>query len=213
MAILSEGPLFQVIPLRKARVGILVTGSEVFDGLVEDRFIPIIGAKVQRYDCEVVQAQVVPDDREAIRVGIMDLVQSGADLVVTTAGLSVDPDDVTRLGLLDAGVTEMTYGAPVLPGAMTLLARLGAVQIIGVPACALYFKTTSFRPVAAQVAGRSQNFPPRPGKAGTRSILHPVQILHLSQVPVRHMREQNGLAVDRNFTVFTPLQRQWLVSM
>lgn len=144
MAILSEGPLFQVIPLRKARVGILVTGSEVFDGLVEDRFIPIIGAKVQRYDCEVVQAQVVPDDREAIRVGIMDLVQSGADLVVTTAGLSVDPDDVTRLGLLDAGVTEMTYGAPVLPGAMTLLARLGAVQIIGVPACALYFKTTSF---------------------------------------------------------------------
>ncbi len=144
MAVLSQGPLFRVLPLRKARVGILVTGSEVFDGLVEDRFIPIIGAKVRHYDCEVIQAQVVPDEREAIRKGVLDLVRSGADLIVTTAGLSVDPDDVTRQGLLDAGVTDMTYGAPILPGAMTLLARLGPVQVIGVPACALYFKTTSF---------------------------------------------------------------------
>jgi formylmethanofuran dehydrogenase subunit E len=64
--------------------------------------------------------------------------------VVTTAGLSVDPDDVTRQGLLDAGATELLYGTPILPGAMTLLARIGSVRIIGVPACALFFKTTSF---------------------------------------------------------------------
>jgi len=63
---------------------------------------------------------------------------------VTTAGLSVDPDDVTRQGLVDAGATDLLYGAPILPGAMTLLAKIGAVRVIGVPACALYFKRTSF---------------------------------------------------------------------
>jgi formylmethanofuran dehydrogenase subunit E len=64
-------------------------------------------------------------------------------LIITTAGLSVDPDDVTRQGLVDAGATNMLYGATILPGAMTLIARIGTVQVMGVPACALYFKTTS----------------------------------------------------------------------
>ena len=73
-----------------------------------------------------------------------ELAERGAELVVTTAGLSVDPDDVTRAGMTDAGVEDILYGAPILPGAMTLLARIGAVPVIGVPACGLYFQTTSF---------------------------------------------------------------------
>jgi formylmethanofuran dehydrogenase subunit E len=76
--------------------------------------------------------------------GIKKLLDSGIDLLVTTGGLSVDPDDVTRQGLIEAGAVDMLYGAPVLPGAMTLLAHVGDVQVIGVPAGALYFKTTSF---------------------------------------------------------------------
>ncbi len=144
MTVLRDGPLFSVLPIRRARVGILVTGSEVFEGIVEDRFIPIISAKVEALGCEVVRSTIVPDERQAIRDGIKGLIENGIDLLVTTAGLSVDPDDVTRLGLLDAGASDMLYGAPVLPGAMILLARIGSVQVMGVPACALYFKTTSF---------------------------------------------------------------------
>jgi formylmethanofuran dehydrogenase subunit E len=144
MAILGEGPLFRVLPLKPARVGVLVTGTEVFLGLVEDRFIPIIQNKVEKYGCEVVHSLIVPDDRRAISTGIRELLDAGADLLVTTAGLSVDPDDVTRQGLLDAGAADLLYGAPILPGAMTLLARIGPVRVIGVPACALYFKRTSF---------------------------------------------------------------------
>jgi len=142
--IFRHGPIMRVLPLRKARVGILVTGSEIFQGLIEDKFIPIIGAKVEAFDCRVLKAIIVPDDRRAIHDGVQDLLRHGTDLLVTTAGLSVDPDDVTRQGLMDAGATDMLYGAPVLPGAMTLLARIGTVQVMGVPACALYFKTTSF---------------------------------------------------------------------
>jgi len=143
LAVLRDGPLISVLPMRKARVGILVTGTEVFQGLIKDRFIPIISDKVERLGSRVVKSLIVPDDRAAISNGVKELLDAGADLVVTTAGLSVDPDDVTRQALIDAGTENMLYGAPILPGAMTLLARIGDAQVIGVPACALYFKTTS----------------------------------------------------------------------
>ncbi len=144
LAVLSDGPIFQVLPLRPPRVGILVTGTEVFMGLVEDKFIPIITTKVEQFGGQVQKSLIVPDERRAIGDGVKELLDCGIDLLVTTAGLSVDPDDVTRQGLGDAGATEMLYGAPIVPGAMTLLARIGPVQVMGVPACALFFKTTSF---------------------------------------------------------------------
>lgn len=144
MTLLDDGPLFKVLPMRQAKVGILVTGSEVFQGLVEDRFIPIITSKVEKYQCDVVKSLIAPDDRRMISDGVRELLQAGADLIVTTGGLSVDPDDVTRLALMDCGLQDMLYGAPILPGAMTFLARLNGTQVMGVPACALYFKTTSF---------------------------------------------------------------------
>ena len=144
MRILHDDPLFRVIPLRRASIGTLVTGNEISDGLIEDKFGPIIEAKAEQLGCRVVQTLIVPDEREAISRGVKRLVECGADVLVTTAGLSVDPDDVTRQGLIDAGATDVIYGAPILPGAMTLVARIGKVRILGVPACALYFKTTAF---------------------------------------------------------------------
>jgi len=145
LSILSEEPLlFRVEPMRRAKVGILVTGSEVFQGLVEDKFIPIMTAKVARFGCPVVDATIVPDDKQAIQDGLTRLIAAGADCIVTTAGLSVDPDDVTKPALEEYGITDCIYGIPVLPGAMTLVGRLCDVQVIGVPACALYCKTTSF---------------------------------------------------------------------
>lgn len=144
LSILSDGPVFSVLPLRQPRVGILVTGTEVFMGVVEDKFVPIITTKVEHYGGQVLKSLIVPDDCRAISDGVRELLDAGIDLLVTTAGLSVDPDDVTRQGLVDAGAGDLLYGAPILPGAMTLLARIGPVQVMGVPACALYFKTTSF---------------------------------------------------------------------
>lgn len=144
MGVLRDGPILRVLPFRKARVGILVTGNEVFQGLIEDRFIPIIRGKVERLGCTVVKSLIAPDDREAIGRGIRELLDAGSDLIVTTAGLSVDPDDVTRQALLEAGAADVLYGTPILPGAMILLARIGSAQIMGVPACALYFKRTGF---------------------------------------------------------------------
>lgn len=143
---LEGGPLFSVQPLRKARVGILVTGTEVFQGIIEDKFIPIITAKVAMLGCEVVRTDIVPDDRAMMGRAVTEMRAAGADLLVTTGGLSVDPDDVTRQALLDAGLTDVLHGVPVLPGTMSLIGRIpgqgGDMQVLGVPACALYFKTT-----------------------------------------------------------------------
>lgn len=160
---LEGGPLFSVAPMRKAKVGILVTGAEVFQGLIEDKFIPIVSAKVEHFGCGVVKTIIAPDDVAHLRQSVASIREAGADLLVTTGGMSVDPGDVTRAALMEAGVQDVLYGAPVLPGAMSLVGWLpapgssdpqpatgylslpdGAMQVVGVPACALYFKTTLF---------------------------------------------------------------------
>lgn len=144
MAILAEDSLFKVLPLRKAKAGILVTGTEIFEGITEDKFIPIISSKIKAYQGRIVESRIAPDNRDLICKGAKELCAKGIDLLITTAGLSVDPDDVTRQGLVDAGATDLIYGSPLLPGAMMLLGRIGEIQLMGVPACALYFKTTAF---------------------------------------------------------------------
>jgi len=147
-AVLASGPLFRVAPIKPARVGVLVTGTEVFQGLIEDKFAPVIREKVERLGSSVIVVDIVPDEASRIADSVGKMLSAGADLIVTTAGLSVDPDDVTRKGLLKAGLTDWFYGAPLLPGAMTLIGHLpgpnGMARVMGVPACALFHKTTSF---------------------------------------------------------------------
>jgi len=143
MAVLEDGPVFEVLPLRQARVGVLITGDEVFNGMIEDRFEGIVRSKLAALNCTLQRAIIAPDRREDIRDAARSLLDEGCELLITTAGLSVDPDDVTRHGLLDAGAHDLLYGAPILPGAMTLIGRIGNARLLGVPACALFFKTTS----------------------------------------------------------------------
>lgn len=144
--ILRSGPLFRVLPLRSARIGVLVTGTEVFQGIIEDKFVPLITAKARQYGSRVVCSVIAPDDPAQLAAAIQTILNSGADMLITTGGLSVDPDDLTRQALLNAGLRDVLHGAPVLPGTMSLLGTLDAgsrpVQVIGVPACALYYKTT-----------------------------------------------------------------------
>jgi len=94
---------------------------------------------------------IVPDEREAITKAAKAMLDGGCEVVITTAGMSVDPDDVTRAGLVDAGLHGDLYGVPMLPGTMTLVGKLGNAAIIGVPACALFYKTTAFDVVLPRI--------------------------------------------------------------
>ncbi len=146
MDVLDSGPIFTVLPLKSAKAGVLITGEEVFSGKIEDRFEGIIRAKLAALGSSVHKTIIAPDKREAIAQAARDLLDAGCDLIITTAGLSVDPDDVTRHGLVDAGAHDLVYGAPILPGAMALVGRIGKpdqARLLGVPACALFFKNTS----------------------------------------------------------------------
>jgi len=91
MSILSEGPLFKVLHLRRPNVGALITGTEVFMGLIEDKFVPIITAKVENFGGRVVKSLIVPDDRRAISAGVKELLDLGVDLLVTTRGCPWTP--------------------------------------------------------------------------------------------------------------------------
>lgn len=147
LAVLSDKPIFSVLPMRRAKMGILVTGTEIFQGIIQDKFIPVMRAKAQQYGCDVVEAIIAPDSVTEITRAIEKIRQAGADVLVTTGGLSVDPDDVTRNALFAAGITQVVHGVPVLPGTMSVVGILPGdppIQVIGVPACALYYKTTFF---------------------------------------------------------------------
>jgi len=138
----QNGAVLAVKPLRQARVGLVITGNEVFHGLIEDRFAPVLSAKVTALGSEVDGIAFAPDDEELIAKAIGNHLDRGCDLIMLSGGMSVDPDDVTRKGIRMAGATEMNYGSAVLPGAMFLAAYIGEVPLLGIPACGLYHRIT-----------------------------------------------------------------------
>ena len=141
-------PLLQILPFSHARVGIVTTGSEVFKGRIEDAFGPAVRAKLSEYDTEIMGQKIVDDKQEDIVAAIGGFVDQGADMVLCTGGMSVDPDDRTPGAVKAFGADIVSYGAPVLPGAMFLLAYFQngdkTVPILGLPGCVMYAKRTIF---------------------------------------------------------------------
>jgi hypothetical protein len=136
------GGIFQIKPLQKGNVGLVITGNEVFTNLVEDQFEPVLRKKMDDLRLKITGVAFVPDDPHLIEQEIRNFLSQGADLILTTGGMSVDPDDLTREGIRQAGATEFIYGAAVIPGAMFMLAYIDEVVVLGVPACGLYHEAT-----------------------------------------------------------------------
>lgn len=155
LAVINAEPPVKVLPLRQARAGLLITGTEVFTGLIEDRFEPILTAKLTALGSSVAGVRLAPDDADAIAKAVDELLAEGADLILTTAGMSVDPGDVTRAGLDRAGLEVDFFGVPITPGNMSLYGRLpgplGPVDVIGIPACALFYKITALDVILPRV--------------------------------------------------------------
>jgi hypothetical protein len=140
----KQYPVISVMPYRKLNIGAVVTGSEIFEGLIQDEFDKYVGKKLNEHGCRVVKKILAPDKPEAIAAAIGELKDLGCELILATGGLSVDPDDVTRQGVKKIGAQIIAYGAPVLPGAMFMYAKLHATPILGLPACVYYHPSTIF---------------------------------------------------------------------
>ena len=137
-------PILNVLPMQAKKVGIITTGSEVFKGRIEDKFTPILQSKLAVYGCEMVFHKVCNDDPAGITAAILEAKAAGCELIFTTGGMSVDPDDRTPLAIKNTGADIITYGAPVLPGAMFLVSYLDGVPVCGLPGCVMYAKRTIF---------------------------------------------------------------------
>ena len=137
--------IFDVIPCVHKKVGIVTTGSEVYYKRIEDTFTPVIKEKLAEYDTEILDHMICNDDHEMITKAIQTLLEKGCDMIICTGGMSVDPDDRTPLAIRNAGTRIISYGAPVLPGAMFLLAYYGdGIPVMGLPGCVMYAKRTIF---------------------------------------------------------------------
>ena len=144
-------PLMEVKPFRRLKTGIVTTGSEVYHGRIQDRFGPVVRKKVEDLGCEYLGQVYVSDQIAQIVEAILSLISEGAQMVTVTGGMSVDPDDVTPAAIRATGGRVVTYGAPVLPGAMFMLAYLGEVPVMGLPGCVMYHRTSIFDVVLPRV--------------------------------------------------------------
>lgn len=158
-------PILEIKELRKPKAGIVITGNEVYRGRIKDSFAPVITEKIEDLGGEIVGVHYAPDDKKFIEERLSDLLRAGADLLIATGGMSVDPDDLTRFAIRSLGAADSVYGSPVLPGAMFLVGYLKQVRsselgvrseenskhktqnpelipILGIPACGMYHKTT-----------------------------------------------------------------------
>ncbi len=141
-------PIFTILPFQKKNAAVLVTGSEVQKGLIEDAFSPVVVSKLAEYGSQVTTIMKTGDDKDNITRLIQEQITAGADLVICTGGMSVDPDDCTPGAIKNSGAEIISYGSPVLPGAMLLIAYMHTggrmVPIVGLPGCAMYSKRTVF---------------------------------------------------------------------
>ncbi|MCI9121737.1 MAG: molybdopterin-binding protein [Oscillibacter sp.] len=146
-------PLLKLLPWKLKTAGIITTGSEVAKGLIQDSFTPVVKEKLAAFGIETVQHRLPGDDMEAVANAIQEVRAAGVDLILCTGGMSVDPDDNTPGAVKRSGANIITYGAPVLPGAMFLLGYFeDGTPICGLPGCVMYAKSTIFDLVLPKIA-------------------------------------------------------------
>lgn len=146
-------PLLTLTPFKPLKAAIVTTGNEVFHKRIEDKFTPIVQKKLEAFGIQTVWQITTDDDAEHIREAIGKMREQKADLILCTGGMSVDPDDRTPAAIRQSGARIVTYGAPVLPGAMLLVGYFDdGVPILGLPGCVMYAKATVFDLMLPRVA-------------------------------------------------------------
>lgn len=144
-------PIVEVRPFRPFKVGLVTTGNEIYSKRIEDKFGPVVRGKFAAMGSTVFRQIIVPDDVSIIVRSIHELLEEGADMIVASGGMSVDPDDRTPAAIRAAGGEVVTYGSPTFPGAMFMLSYVGSVPVVGLPGCAMYHKATVFELIIPRI--------------------------------------------------------------
>lgn len=137
-------PLLSVLPFVRRLVGVVTTGSEVYEGRIKDAFGPVLAKKFASWGSVIHSQVIVPDETGRTVRAITEAIDNGADFICVTGGMSVDPDDKTPAAIRAAGCEIVAYGAPVFPGAMFMLGYRGNIPVLGLPGCVMYHKASIF---------------------------------------------------------------------
>jgi molybdenum cofactor synthesis domain-containing protein len=143
-ALCKEKPIVTLLPMSPKRVHLVVTGSEVFTGRIKDGFGPVVSRKVGEMGSRVESVKIAPDDPDVIAGHIKDAKRAGADVILVSGGMSVDPDDKTPEGIRRSGAKVESHGFPVLPGSMFLMAYIDQTPVLGLSGCVLHDPFTAF---------------------------------------------------------------------
>ena len=160
-------PIFSVKVFNPLKIRLIITGDEVYKGLIKDEFQAVVREKVTSLGATLEENIILPDNRDMISRQIREYLDKDTDIIITTGGMSVDPDDVTKVGIEDAGFDELHYSAAVLPGAMFLLAYRGEKIAMGLPACGLYHRITVFDLILPRLMAGE-----KPGKRDLARLSH-----------------------------------------
>ncbi len=149
----GDAPLLELLPYTKKTACIVTTGNEVKKGIIKDTFTPVVIDKLKAYGIETIATVQSGDGVENVRDAILDMRKMNPDIILCTGGMSVDPDDNTPGGIRATGASIVTYGAPVLPGAMFLLGYFDdGTCVCGLPGCVMYAGATIFDLVLPRIA-------------------------------------------------------------
>ena len=146
-----EKKLLELKPYQPRKLGVVITGSEIYTGRIQDKFQPVIRAKMQQYPCKILGVTICDDNLDMIVAAARTHLAAGADFLIFTGGMSVDPDDLTPTAIRQLGAEIVTHGLPAQPGNMTLVAYLGDVPILGIPGAAISLPTTMFDVLLPQI--------------------------------------------------------------
>lgn len=151
----GKSQIIKIYPYQIKTYGMIVTGSEVSEKLIEDKFSPVVEAKLKSFGLELIDKIYTGDDKDRIVEGIKALKEKGAELICCAGGMSVDPDDMTPSAIMASGAKTITYGAPLFPGAMMLLAYFeDGTPVIGLPGCVMYSKSSVFDVLLPRILAR-----------------------------------------------------------
>lgn len=150
-ALCAQEKLLDLRPYQSRRIGVIITGSEVYSGRIQDKFEPVVRAKMKHYPSEILGVTICDDDLAMMVNAAKQLLNQGADFLIFTGGMSVDPDDLTPTAIRQLGAEVITHGVPAQPGNMTLVAYLGEIPILGVPGAAIKLPTTIFDVLLPQI--------------------------------------------------------------
>ena len=163
---IKKPPILRIIPFTLKTAGIITTGNEVYYRRIEDKFTPIVKTKIEEYGCKVIAERISSDDPDMTVEFINELINMGAEMILCTGGMSVDPDDRTPYAIRKAADYVVSYGAPVLPGAMFMLAYNKNIPVVGLPGCVMYARRTIFDLMLPRLMAKDKIMPEEIHKLG-----------------------------------------------